>query len=124
MTVASIIEQFNIERPNSLDDSLKVAWLLKCEKGLADSIFLTHEDCPELNFDNWDMESELLVPEPYDDLYIHYLDQRVALDQNDTRRYNAAATMYNNTMLSYQQKYNREHKGLKPRKYMIRHEVL
>lgn len=124
MTVASIIEQFNTERPNNISDTLKVGWLLKCEKMIYDTVLMTHEDCIEVDFDDFDIDSELLVDEPYDDLYIHYLDQRVALNANDTRRYNAAATLFNNAMITYQQKYNRDHKPLKVSKKMLRHEVL
>lgn len=129
MTVASIIEQYNTERPNQIDDGLKIGWLKKCEMMIVDTIIKRHKGSPsdevlDKHIEDFDMDTDLLIDEPYDDLYIYYLDQRIALDQNDTKRYNTSATMYNNALLTYQQKYNREHMPLRPHKHMLRHEVL
>lgn len=129
MNVASIIEQYNTERPNQIDDVLKIGWLKKCEMTIADTIFRRHMGSPseeelDEHIDNFDMDTELLIDEPYDDLYIYFLDQRIAMNQNDMKRYNSSATLYNNAFLTYQQKYNREHMAFKPHNHMIRHEVL
>lgn len=127
MTAAAIIEQYNNERPNSVDTNLKLSWLLKCEQSVVDTIIKRHKGAPsdeELDeyLNTFDLSSDMLVPEPYDDLYIYFIDQRVALNQNDTRRYNAAATLFNTAFLTYQQKYNREHLPLKERSHLLRHE--
>lgn len=146
-TVASIIEQFNTERPNQVDDALKVLWLRKCERMIINEILISHqhdlEDENTINLkvsgskliiqsagsfeehiDTFDMDTMLLVPEPYDDLYIHYLDQRIAANQNDTKRYNVASTMYNNALLLYQQYCNRTYITKKIKKKLLRHEDL
>lgn len=129
MTVAGIIEQYNTERPNNIEDLLKIEWLRKCEEMIIDTIILTHKGAPEMeeldqHISEFDAGTELLIKEPYDDLYIYFLDQRIAMNQNDTRRYNAAATMYNNALLTYQQKYNREHMPLQSKGFLIKHGVL
>ena len=62
--------------------------------------------------------------EPYDDVYIFWLDQRIALNNNDTKRLNIASQAFNNAYLAYQQWYNRTHRPLKPRPHLLRHEVL
>lgn len=147
MTVVGIIEQFNTERPNQVDDALKVMWLRKCEQMIINEILMSHEhdleDEKTINLtvagstlvvdsagsfedhiNSFAMESTLLVPEPYDDLYIHYLDQRIALNQNDTKRYNIASTQYNNALLTYQQYCNRTYITKKAPKRLLRHEDL
>lgn len=147
MTVAGLIEQFNAERPNQIQDDVKVYWLRKCEQMLINEILISHEhdledeDRLELSvsgstlviqsagsfekhIDSFDMDTELLAPEPYDDLYIHYLDQRLALSNNDTKRFNVAATMYNNALLTYQQYCNRTYKTKRQPSKLLRHEVL
>ena len=43
MTVAGLIEQYNNERPNQVDDDVKVLWLRKCEQMLINEIFLSHK---------------------------------------------------------------------------------
>lgn len=143
-TVAQIIEQYNAERPNQVDDSVKVIWLRKCEQMLINEIYVQHdhdlEDETKLelkvvgstlyitgagsfedHISNFGMDSSLLVPEPYDDLYIHYLDQRIAYNNNDKARYNSAATQYNNALLTYQQYFNRTYQTKTVSKKLFNH---
>ena len=147
MTVAALIEQYNTERPNNIEDALKVTWLRKCEQMIFNEITDSHTHDPlghtalslsvqgstlyiqeagqyEDHIAGFDLDTELVVPEPYDGVYMFYLDQRIALNQNDTRRYNAAATQYNNALLQYQQYYNRMYDTNKHRKKMFRHQWL
>ena len=132
MTVAGMIEQINIERPNSVEDSLKMDWLRKCEANLLDAVILlrvplegerTPEEWQEY-LDTFNYDSELILKEPYDDLYIYYIDQRMGLNNNDMKRYNVASRLFDNLFLSYQQKYNREHLPIQKNKQIIKHEDL
>ena len=88
------------------------------------TLHITRAGSLQEHIDQWDMDTELLAPEPYDDLYIHYLDQRLALSNNDTKRFNVAATMYNNALLTYQQYCNRTYKTKKVKSKLLNHEVL
>ena len=129
MTVAGIIEQYNTERPNQVEDGLKMGWLKKFERMIFNIVVLTHEDAPdeeeiEEHFSDFDMDTELFIKEPYDDVYIEYLDQRVAYNNNDYKRYNVASQFYNNAMLNFQQYYNHTHRPLESKSYLLRHEVL
>lgn len=147
MTVAGIIEQYNSEFNNQIDDSVKLGWLKKLEQMIINEVINSHAhdlaDNNSLNLkvsgstlhitkagslkdhiDSWDMDTELLVPEPYDDLYIYFLDQRIALRTNDKSKFNAATTMYNNALLQYQQYFNRTYPTLKREKRLLRHERL
>lgn len=69
-------------------------------------------------------DSELSLPEPYTDIYLHYIDKQIAYWSNDARIYNIAAQEFNNAYLSYQQWYNRTHKPDRARVHLLRHEVL
>lgn len=143
-TVAEIISQYNTERPNQVEDAQKVLWLRKCERMIINEILVSHEHdleeetrvdmkvvgshlvitgagSFEQHIDSFDMDTPLLVPEPYDDLYLHYLDQRIALNNNDKTRYNTAATQYNNALLMYQQYVNRTYKTKKISKKLLNH---
>lgn len=147
MTVAGLIQQYNAERPNSVDDAVKMGWLRKLEQMIIKEVIEQHEhdlnETDELSLsvigstlyikpagslanhiNTFDMATELLVPEPYDDLYIYYLDQKIAYNNNDTRVYNAAATQYNNALLCYQQYFNRTYATIKTKKRLFRHENL
>lgn len=143
-TVAGIIEQYNAERPNQVEDAQKVLWLHKCERMIINEVLMSHEHDLESenrislkvtgstlvvtnagsfeeHIDGFDMATELLVPEPYDDLYLHYLDQRIAYNGNDKVRYNAAVTQYNNALLTYQQYVNRTYITKKVKGKLIDH---
>lgn len=147
MTVAGIIEQFNTERPNTLDDTVKVNWLKKFEQMVINEVIIQHDhDLEDENkvslivkgstlkitpagslsahIDSFGMDSELIIKEPYDDVYIHYLDQRLASMNNDTKRYNVASQNYNNAYYAFQQYFNRTFKTKSQPKKLLRHEVL
>ncbi len=146
-SVAEIIEQYNTERPNQVDDTHKVAWLRKCERMIINETLLSHEhDLEDENrielkvigstlkitnagsfeehLDGFSMDTELLVPEPYDDLYLNYLDQRIAYNANDKARYNVASTQYNNSLLLYQQYVNRTYTTKKMKSKLFNHRNL
>lgn len=146
-TVAQIIEQYNAERPNQMEDSVKVLWLRKCEQMLINEIYVQHEHDLEdesrielsvtgstlhikaagsfaEHIASFDMDSKLLVPEPYDDLYLHYIDQKIAYLNNDKARFNTASTMFNNALLTYQQYFNRTYQTKKVEKKLFNHSNL
>lgn len=132
MTVEGMIEQYNLERPNSVEDNVKKEFLRKCEANIIDNVILLYdpgvgERTPEEwqeYLDNFDYESELILKEPFDDAYIYYLDQRICLNNNDKARFNAASALFNNMFLAFKQKYNREHYPRQTRKMLLQHEVL
>lgn len=146
-TVAGIIEQYNNERPNQVADNLKVNWLRKCEKMIINEILISHEHdlededrvtlgvagstliikpagSFEQHIDSFGMDTVPLVPEPYDELYVFYLDSKIAYNNNDTKRYNTASARYNEALLSYQQYCNRTWKTRQRPGVLFDHERL
>lgn len=152
MTVDQLIQRYNAERPNAVDDALKIGWLESLEKMILQDVILTHEHgghrrWPEEFMHRWhrhfvegttlhygyphpeipdevDLDTQLLVDEPYTDVYIYWLDQKIAINNNDMKRLNVASQAFNNAYLSYQQWYNRTHRPRRPRPHLLRHEVL
>lgn len=78
----------------------------------------------EMADDDFGMDSELSIPDPYSEIYLLYIDMKVAFYNNDARTYNVASQEYNNAYLAYQQMFNRTHTPDRPRGHLIRHEVL
>ena len=132
MTVVGMIEQYNLERPNSIEDSVKKDFLRKCEADLINNVILLYDAQPgerteeewQEHLDTFDYETNLLCDEPFDDIYMYYLDQRIAFNNNDTKRYNNASRLFDNMLLGFKQKYNREHYPRQTRKMLLQHEVL
>lgn len=147
MTVAELLTQFNTERPNQVEDTIKIGWLKKIEQMIITEILMTHEHdlndedrlqmtvvgstlvienggSYESHIANFGLNTELYVPEPYDDLYMEYLSQRIAFNNNDTKRYNMVSTAFNNAYLTYQQYINRTYAPVRKPKRLFRHDSI
>ena len=53
--------------------------------------------------------TELIVPAPYDDIYIKWLEAQIDYANGEYGKYNNTITMYNNAYLAFAKAYNREH---------------
>lgn len=120
MTVAEIIDRFNIERPNQTEDSVKVPWLKQVEWTIYNDVIKMYDDV-DLELEDFDMDSELIVPVPFEDIYINWLDAKIGFNSGDTGRYTRAMTQYNNLLLNYQQFYNRSTTPNRTRRHIIDH---
>ena len=147
MTVAALIQQYNQERPNTVDDSEKILWLKKCEQMLISEVVKSHEynisdgnklelkvsgstlyiqeaGSLENHISAFNLDTELIAPSPYDELYLHFLDKTISYNNNDTKRYNAASSMYNNALLCFKQYFNRTYKPKKTGSSLFSHGCL
>ena len=75
-----------------------------------DALQCDEDDAVRNLIKNFGVNTELIIPEPYGDVYIHFLDEKIALMNNDIDRYNTTSALYNNAYLTYQQWYNRTHR--------------
>lgn len=78
----------------------------------------------EMADEDFGMNSYLSIPEPYTDVYLHYLDMKCAYYTNMSKLYNDAAQEYNNAYLAFQQWMNRTHKADRTRTRIIDHRRL
>lgn len=132
MTAVDLISRYDAERPNQISPELKLEWLKKLEKLIIREVIETHIGDPRFSFpfdeasyfEGWGLASDLIADEPYDDVYIYYIDLKAAVNANDTKRYNLATSLYNNAMVTYQQYYNRTYRPIRKRKRFLRHEIL
>lgn len=117
MTVYELINKYNDERTNEIPDETKVRWLKTVEQQIMEEVILTHKIPEEWEdfdadtyFDDWSYEKELLVPEMYAEVYIHYLDKQSAWANDDIKRQRVAIELFNNALLTYQKYYNRHNR--------------
>lgn len=82
---------------------------------------ITISEMPDTEFTT---QSLLTIPDPFDEIYLHYLDLKIAFYNNDAKTYNIASQEYNNAYLAFQQLMNRTRKADRPRGHLIRHEAL
>lgn len=74
--------------------------------------------------DNFDVDTFLQIPEPYDNVYEYYLMMQIASSNGNTVDYNRAAALYNEAFRSFHKYWNRTHRRNAVRTHLLRHEVL
>ena len=57
-------------------------------------------------------DEELLIPAPYDELYLYRLEAEAYYRQHESKKYANAMALYNQVMFEYKNKYAREHRAL------------
>lgn len=113
MTIREAIERLDTLKPNMAPEEQKVRWLSEVDGQVWNELILKHEDAPFRLFNGYDAETdpetELLVPYPYDALYIHYLSAQVDLLNQEIGKYNNSAEMYNQGLKNYSDYYTGMH---------------
>ena len=84
MTILEAITRADLIRPNELDPAVKLRWLSTLDGQIHAELLASHAGAPE-PFRGYDGETELqttelLVPYPYDELYLRYLLMRIDLE--------------------------------------------
>ena len=55
------------------------------------------------------LDTQLIVPAPYDDMYIFYLESKIDYANNEITRYNNSNAMFTSAFSEFQRAYNRTH---------------
>lgn len=119
MTIIEAINKIDAVNPNSYEQSDKVGWLSVLDGIIKNEIIDTHEGADEVAFekytDDTPLDTVLLVPDPYDEVYIYFLESRIHYENEEFGKYNNAVSMYNTAFNKYMTHYNRTHmpKGVK-----------
>ena len=113
MTIIEAINRIDSLKPNNYSQDDKVAWLSKIDGIIKEKIIDTHEGGDGIVFDGYDTDTntatELLVPAPYDDLYVRWLEAQIDYANSEYGKYNNSMTMYNAAYAEYENYYNRCH---------------
>lgn len=121
MTISEAIEICDRLVPNAYTETDKVRWLMSLDQLIYKDVITTHEgaaDVTEPVYTAGDMTRELIVPEPYaEDVYVNYLQAKVAQNNGEDAKYNKAITFYNDAYTIYARAYNESHKAIPPRTY-------
>lgn len=111
MTIIEAINRIDGLKPNIYSQSEKVRWLSQLDGFVKNDIIDTHEGSDAITFNGYDDETSidtvLLIPSPYEDVYIHYLEMKIDYSNGETIKYNNSAMMYNNAYSSFEKWYNR-----------------
>lgn len=98
---------------NTYKQSDKVEWLSKLDTMVKKQIIDTHEGAEGVIFagydDKTDMNTELLVPAPYDEMYLRWMEAQIHYHNGEYDKYNNAIIMFNTDFEAYQAYYTRNH---------------
>jgi len=110
MTINDAITEVDTIKPNQYPDELKVRWLSVLEGKIIDEIILTHQLAEVVEFNGYsidDMETELIVPDTYADVYIYYLMAMIDATNNEGTRYSSSMQQFNSAWQDFANYYNR-----------------
>lgn len=114
MTIIDAITRADAQKPNGYSQSEKVRWLSTLDGIVKREVIDTHEGGEAVLFagynDETPLTTELLVPPPYDDVYIRYLEMQIDYSNGEFAKYNNSTDAYNLALSDFEKYYNREHK--------------
>lgn len=112
MTIIESINRIDVLKPNSYPQSEKIKWLSTLDGIVKNEIIDTHTGGENVPFNGYDentlLTTELLIPAPYDEVYLYWLESKIDYYNGETGKYNNSITMFNTAYSNYEKIYNRD----------------
>lgn len=122
MKVCEAIEKVKERKPNAYDDNMLLDWLNEIEARVQRELM----DTPPEGIFSYDitrhMENELLLPKPYDVLYLNYIIAMIEFNQQEYEAYNNTSDLFNSQFADAQNYYNSKYGkrgGLKLKNWFV-----
>ena len=116
MTIIEAITKIDALKPTNYTTENKVAWLSMLDGVIKKEIIDTHEGADKVTFVGYDSstpsDTMLLIPAPYDDIYVRWLEAQIDYANGEFNKYNASMSMHNTYMTSFINYYNRNNMPL------------
>lgn len=113
MKIIEAINRIDSLKHNTYSQNDKVEWLSILDGIVKRLIIDTHEGGEEVIFtgydDSTDTSTELLVPAPFDEVYLRWLEAQIDYTNGEYDKYNNAILMYQASYDGYANYYNRTH---------------
>ena len=113
MTITEAITKTDTMKPNAYSTNDKISWLSRLDGMVKRLIIDVHEGADQVTFEPYhadtDTGTQLLVPEPFDEMYQRYLEAQIDLANGEIARYNNAIELFNTAFKAYSSYYTRTH---------------
>lgn len=113
MTLMDALHLIDSIKPNSYSQDVKIAWLSTLDGIIKAEIIDTHEGADNVVFNGYkedtDLNTKLLVPAPYDEIYLFWLESKIDYWNGEIGKYNNSIAMYNEAYSTFAKHYNRMH---------------
>ena len=113
MKIIEAINKIDDLKHNTYSQDEKVKWLSRLDSMVKRLVFDTHEGGEDVAFTGYDsstdLSTEMLVPEPHDDIYLRWLEMQIDYANGEIVKYNNSSQMFNTVWQAFQNYYNRNH---------------
>ena len=112
MTINEAITRVDSLKHNTYAPEDKVDWLSRLDLMVKNHILDTHEGEAVIftGYDSTtDLQTVLLVPEPYTEVYLRWMEAQIDYHNSEYQKYNNAIEMFNTAYQNYRNHYNRTH---------------
>ena len=113
MTIIEAINRVDTMKPNNYSQQEKMYWLSVLDGSIKEEIIDTHEGGDAVSFSGYTektpLETVLLVPKPYDEVYIRYLEMQIDYANGEYSKYNNSMVLFNTAYSAFERFYNRDH---------------
>ena len=109
MTPNKAIEIIDKLKPNSYSEEDKLRWINELD-GLVQKLVFQNDDITEYSYPN-DMDTELLIPAPFDDSYTLFLEAKIDYHNREFAYYNNSAKMFEAQYSEFKKDYIRKHRA-------------
>ena len=117
MTIQDAISTLDEMKPNAMSDVLKMKYLTEIEQLIHAEIVLKHvhpaeQDAKPKYTTETDKLTELLVPDPYSDVYVKYLMTQVDRQNQEDGRYNIDRAQFEAAYMTMSDWWTRTHRPI------------
>ena len=109
MTPNKVIEIVDRLKPNSYNEEDKLRWINELD-GMVQRLVIQEDKIKQYAYPA-DMDTELLVPAPFDDVYSLYLQAKIDFYNREYSNYNNSATMFEIRYDEYKKDYIRHNRA-------------
>ena len=115
MTIYEAITRLDGEKHNTCPTARKIAWLSQLDAMVKTQILSGYEEgdsvCCTDYCDTTPGNLVLLVPAPFDEMYLRWLEARVDYESGEIDRYNNAMDIFHALWDAYRNHYNATHRA-------------
>lgn len=116
MKIIEAINRIDSLKHNTYSRNDKIAWLSRLDAMVKRLIIDTHEGWEEVTFagydDKTDLNTDLLVPAPFDEVYLRWMEAQIDYHNGEYDKYNNAIKMFQTAYDGYANYYNRNNMPL------------
>lgn len=115
MTIKEAIAQVNDLCPNQYPNAKKIYWLSQLDAMIVNDTLNKYSPGEITGFTGYngdtDEDTALVVPAPYDELYLYYLQAQIDYWNRETAKYNNSITRYNEAFTRFVRYWRNSHES-------------